>query len=172
MSRNVIETVMGAVVLAVAAFFLVFAYSSVSIGRVEGYEVVARFASVGGLQTGSDVRISGVKVGTVVSQGLDPVTYLAEVRMSIDPSIELPTDTAAIIASESLLGGNYMSLSPGGAAEMIPPGGTIQFTQSTPGIEQLLGQVIYSLQGMGDGGGADSDSGSEDPAPGGMLDMQ
>lgn len=170
MSRNVIETVMGAVVLAVAAFFLVFAYSSVSVGRVEGYEVVARFASVGGLQNGSDVRISGVRVGTVVSQELDPATYLAEVRMSIDPSIELPTDTAAIIASESLLGGNYMSLSPGGAAEMIPPGGAIQFTQSTPGIEQLLGQVIYSLQGMGDRGGADSES--EDPASGGMLDMQ
>lgn len=175
MSRNVIETVMGAVVLAVAAFFLVFAYSSVSVGRVEGYEVVARFASVSGLQTGSDVRISGVKVGSVVSQGLDPVTYLAEIRMSIDPSIELPTDTAAVIASESLLGGKYMSLSPGGAAEMIPPGGAIQFTQSTPGIEQLLGQVIYSLQGMGDGGdggGEGAGAGGDDTGAGGMLNME
>lgn len=154
MSRNVIETVMGGVVLAVAVLFLVFAYSSTGLRSVDGYEVVARFDRIDGLQTGGDVRISGVKVGTIRSQSLDPQTYLAEIRMSIDPSIQLPTDTVAVVASESLLGGRFLALEPGGAEEMIPPGGTIEYTQSTPGLEQLLGQVIYSLQSGGREGGS------------------
>jgi phospholipid/cholesterol/gamma-HCH transport system substrate-binding protein len=154
MSRNVIETVMGGVVLAVAVLFLVFAYSSTGLRSVDGYEVVARFDRIDGLQTGGDVRISGVKVGTILSQSLDPQTYLAEIRMSIDPSIQLPTDTVAVVASESLLGGRFLALEPGGAEEMIPPGGTIEYTQSTPGLEQLLGQVIYSLQSGGREGGS------------------
>lgn len=152
MSRNVIETVMGAVVLAVAALFLVFAYSATDFSVSDGYEVVARFDRVDGLQAGGDVRISGVKVGTIVSQNLDPKTFLAEVHMSIDPSVSLPTDTVAVVASESLLGGKYLALEPGGAPDTIPPGGRIDYTQSTPGLEQLLGQVIYSLQGSGGGG--------------------
>jgi phospholipid/cholesterol/gamma-HCH transport system substrate-binding protein len=110
MRRNTIETVLGGVVIVVAGFFLVFAYTSADLRRVDGYEVTANFSSVGGLQSGSDVRISGVKVGTVTSQTLDPSTYLAVVHMSIDPSIKLPKDTVAVIASESLLGGKYMSL--------------------------------------------------------------
>lgn len=154
MSRNVIETVMGAVVLAVAGLFLVFAYSATDFRMTEGYEVTARFDRVDGLQTGGDVRISGVKVGSIVSQSLDPKTFLAEVRLSIDPSVSLPTDTVAVVASESLLGGKYLALEPGGSPDTIPAGGRIDYTQSTPGLEQLLGQVIYSLQGGGQGGPA------------------
>ncbi|HYD32029.1 MAG TPA: outer membrane lipid asymmetry maintenance protein MlaD [Azospirillaceae bacterium] len=161
MRRNVIETVLGAVVLLVAGFFLVFAYTSSDLSAVKGYEVTANFSSVGGLQNGSDVRISGVKVGTVVSQTLDAKTYLAVVRMSVDPNIKLPKDTVALIASESLLGGKYMALEPGGDPDMIPAGGRIEYTQSTPGIEQLLGQVIFSLQSMGKSGG----EGGGAPAP-------
>ncbi len=120
MRRNTIETVLGGVVIVVAGFFLVFAYTSADLRRVDGYEVTANFSSVGGLQSGSDVRISGVKVGTVTSQTLDPSTYLAVVHMTIDPSIKLPKDTVAVIASESLLGGKYMSLQPGGDPDRDP----------------------------------------------------
>lgn len=170
MRRNVIETVLGGVVLAVAALFLVFAYTSADLRAVEGYEVTANFSSVGGLQNGSDVRISGVKVGSVTGQTLDPDTFLAVVRMTIDPAIRLPGDTVAVIASESLLGGRYMALEPGGAEELIEPGGRIEYTQSTPGIEQLLGQVIFSMQGSGGpaaGGGTDTQEGA---GGGGLLD--
>ena len=150
MHRNVIETIIGAVVLVVAGFFLVFAYSSANLRAVEGYELLARFDRVDGLEVGSDVRISGVKVGSVVGQRLDEMTYLAEVRMTIDPTIQLPTDTVAVVTSESLLGGKFLALDPGGAEDMIPAGGVIQYTQSVPGLEQLLGQVIFSLQEMGE----------------------
>ena len=146
MHRNLIETVMGGVVLAVALFFLVFAYTSADLGSVDGYEVVARFQSIEGLSVGSDVRISGVKVGTVVSQKLDPVTFLAEVRMSIDNSIELPIDTFAIIASESLLGGKFMRLDPGGEEDLIGPGGLVEYTQAPVNLEDLLGRLIFGSQ--------------------------
>lgn len=146
MHRNLIETVMGGVVLAVALFFLVFAYTSADLGSVDGYEVVARFQSIEGLSVGSDVRISGVKVGTVVSQELDPLSFLAEVRMSIDESIELPIDTAAIIASESLLGGKFMRLEPGGDEELIGPGGVVEYTQAPVNVEELLGRFIFGSQ--------------------------
>jgi phospholipid/cholesterol/gamma-HCH transport system substrate-binding protein len=134
--------------------------------------VTANFSSVGGLQNGSDVRISGVKVGSVTGQTLDPDTFLAVVRMNIDPAIRLPGDTVAVIASESLLGGRYMALEPGGAEELIEPGGRIEYTQSTPGIEQLLGQVIFSMQGAGGpaaGGAAGGATDAQEGAGGGGL---
>ncbi len=162
MGKNQIEAVLGAVVLLVAALFLGFAYTSVNLRAVEGYRLSASFTNMGGLAVGSDVRLSGVKVGTVTGQRLDPATYLAVVDLSVDPAIELPRDTVAIIASESLLGGKYLSLEPGGDPEMIEQGGEIEYTQSSPGFEQLLGQVIYSLQNVG--GGQDRDAAATDPA--------
>ncbi len=159
MNRNVIETVMGGVVLLVAAFFLVFAYTSANLGAVSGYDVTARFANADGLSAGADVRISGVRVGSVVEHRLNPETFMAEVRMSIDPSLALPADTVAVVASDGLLGGRYMRLDVGGDPETIPAGGRIIYTQSTPGLEQLIGQAIYGMQGTGGSGDAAS------PAP-------
>ena len=149
MHRNVIETVLGAVVLLLAGLFLVFAYSSADLRKVKGYQLTAQFSSIGGLQNGADVRISGVKVGSVAGLTLDSASYLAVVHLSIDPAIKVPRDTVALVASESLLGGKYLSLEPGGDTETLPPGGRIEYTQSTPGFEQLLGQVIFSLQNVG-----------------------
>ena len=149
MRRNVIETVLGAVVLLVAGFFLAFAYKSADLRKVEGYSLTANFNSIGGLQNGADIRISGVKVGSVAGLTLDPATYLAVVHLTIDPKIKLPRDTIALVASESLLGGKYLSLEPGGDPDILKPGARIEYTQSTPGFEQLLGQVIFSLQNVG-----------------------
>ena len=145
MKRNVIETVLGALVLTVAAVFVAFTYSTANIGTVSGYTVSAEFDRIGGIEIGSDVRISGIKVGSIVDFKLDPDTYLASVVMSIDEQYKLPMDTAAVITSEGLLGGKFMSLEPGGDEETIPAGGRIAYAQSTPSLEQLLGQVIFSL---------------------------
>src|SRR5258706_1243679 len=93
MTGNVIETVMGAVVLVVAAVFLFFAYTTSQVRAVQGYQVTAQFERVGALRDGGDVRIAGVKIGSVVSETLDPKTFLATVRMSIDPAYKLPEDT-------------------------------------------------------------------------------
>jgi phospholipid/cholesterol/gamma-HCH transport system substrate-binding protein len=151
-SRNVIETLMGAVVLLVAAFFLIFAYTAANVGAVEGYRVSARFDDIGGLTPGSDVTISGVRVGSVVGTTVDPDTFQAVVTMTIDRAIRLDEFTSATVTSSGLLGGNHISLQPGGGEMMIEPGGSIEYTQSTPGLEQLLGQVIYSISDLGEGG--------------------
>jgi phospholipid/cholesterol/gamma-HCH transport system substrate-binding protein len=173
MHRNVIETVLGAVVLLFAGFFLVFAYSSADLNKIKGYPLTAQFTSIGGLQNGADVRVSGVRVGSVVELTLDPVAYLAVVHLTVDPSVRLPRDTVAVVASESLLGGKYLALEPGGDPETLPPGGRIEYTQSTPGFEQLLGQVIFSLQNIGkqqsgaggDGAGSGTAAPAARPAP-------
>ncbi|MEW5728182.1 MAG: MlaD family protein [Pseudomonadota bacterium] len=143
MGRNLIETIMGAVVLAVAGFFLVFAYSHADLEEVEGYELKAQFASTGGLELGSDVRINGIKVGTVVGQRLDPATYMAVVSMSIMPSIQLPADTAAAIASDGLLGGKFVKLEPGREAERISAGGMVARTKDYKSIEETVGELIF-----------------------------
>lgn len=144
MRGNVIETVMGAVVLAAAALFLVFAYKTSQLRAVSGYEVNAEFSRVDGIRQGSDVRISGIKIGSVVAEELDPKTFLAVVRMSIDPSVKLPDDTVAEIISAGLLGDKYMSLVPGGSDKVIPPGGRITYTQSSVSLENLIGQMMFS----------------------------
>ncbi len=146
MKRSVIETVLGAVVLFLAGFFLVFSYRTADIKKVSGYEITASFSGIGGLGIGDDVRISGVKVGSVADVSLDQKNYLAVVTMSIEPSIKLPDDTAAVIASESLLGGRYMELQPGASETMLEKGGQIQYTQSPQNLEQLLGKFIFSMQ--------------------------
>jgi phospholipid/cholesterol/gamma-HCH transport system substrate-binding protein len=148
MSRNVIETVMGAVVLVIAALFLFFAYSTSQVHAARGYEVRAKFERVDGIREGGDVRMSGIKIGTIVAQTLDPKTYQAVVRMSIDPSVKLPKDTKAQIASAGLLGDKYLSLEPGNEDQMIPPGGEITWTEPGITLESLLGKVLYSVGGQ------------------------
>jgi len=144
MGRNLVETLMGAVVLVVAAYFMVFAYTSTNVRAVRGYEVFAKFERVDGVATGTDVKVSGIKVGTLVDQRLDPETYLAVVRLSIDNSVKLPEDTVAQISSEGLLGSNFVALVPGGADKMIPPGGEIKYTQAPVNLVQMLGKFIFN----------------------------
>ena len=162
MRGNVIETVMGAVVLLAAALFIVFAYKTSQLRTVSGYEVSADFSRVDGIHQGSDVRISGVKVGTVLSEDLDPKTFLATIRMSIAQGIQLPDDTVAQVTSSGLLGDKYMSLTPGGSDKDIPPGGKIRYTQSSISLENLIGQMIFSAPGGGKKEGGDAPA-----APGG-----
>ena len=148
MNRNAVETVMGAVVLVVAAVFLYFAYTTSQVRAISGYEVTANFDRVEGLRDGSDVRVSGIKVGTIISQTLDPKDYVAVVKMSIDPSVKLPVDSVATIASAGLLGDKYLSIVPGAEDEYIKPGGRIEHTTPPMSLESLIGQFIYGQGGQ------------------------
>lgn len=154
MSRNAVETVMGAVVLVVAALFMFFAYSNSQLRPISGYELTARFNKVAGLRDGGDVRISGIKVGSVVSQELDSKDFVAVVKISVDPSIKLPVDTVATITSSGLFGENYLALEPGNEDATIPAGGQIAHTQSPMDLQALIGQYIFSQQPAKGSGGA------------------
>ena len=152
MRRNAIETVMGAVVLLVAGVFVFFAYDMAQVKAVEGYEVTALFYKIGGLNEGSDVRISGIKVGTVIDHGLDSESYDARVRMTITREIKLPVDTVASIASEGLLGGKYVRLEPGTDKSYIKDGGTITKTKDFRSLEDQVGEIIFLATGGGERG--------------------
>jgi len=151
MGRNAIETVMGAAVLLVAAVFVYFAYNTAQIKAVTGYEVSARFFKIGGLGKGSDVRISGIKVGTVISNTLDPVTFDAIVTMSLRPDIKLSTDTVATIASSGMLGDKYVMLLPGQGKEQLAIGGVITKTKDFRSLEDQVGEIIFLATGGDEG---------------------
>ena len=144
MGGNPVESVIGAVVLLVAGGFLAFAYSNTDIGAIKGYPLYARFDRIDGLTIGADVRMSGIKIGTVTGERLDPQTYDAVVTLSVASSIQLPDDTATKIASEGLLGGNYLSVQPGGSEDMLAPGDEIQYTQGSIDLMSLIGQALFN----------------------------
>ena len=114
MRGSPLEALLGAVVVAAAVAFAVFVFGFAELGAVRGYELVAKFVSVEGLGVGSDVRLAGIKVGSVVSQEIEPVTYLAVVRIGVESDVSLPVDTVAQVVTDGLLGGRYMALVPGG----------------------------------------------------------
>jgi phospholipid/cholesterol/gamma-HCH transport system substrate-binding protein len=143
--RNAAEILAGLAVIIVAAGFLAYALATSGSAGVPGYTLSAEFDRIDGLGVGSDVRMAGVKIGAVTATTIDPRTYLATVDFTVQNDIQLPTDSSAAIASQSLLGGKYLALVPGGAEQMIKPGGRVTITQGSVSLEDLLGKFIFSV---------------------------
>ena len=150
MRRNLIETVMGAVVLLVAGLFLWVAYTTAHVGAPAGYAVTATFGRAGGIAVGSDVRISGIKIGSVTDRRLDTKNFEAVVTMTIAQDVALPEDTIASIANEGPLGGRYVRLEPGNASTPIPAGGRIRETRGFRSLEDQVGEIIFLATGKRD----------------------
>ncbi len=146
MRSNVVETMMGAIVLLITGGFLYFAFSNSGVGATGGATYYANFDKIDGLAVGGEVKISGIKVGTITGQHLDADTYEAVVEINIDKNIKLPEDTFAKITSEGLLGGNYLVLDPGGSDIMLEDGDQIIETQ---GAVDLLG-LLSAFASSGD----------------------
>jgi phospholipid/cholesterol/gamma-HCH transport system substrate-binding protein len=149
MSGNLVETLIGAVVLVVAAAFLTLAYTRADVGEVKGYPLTAKFEKVDGISVGSDVMLGGIKIGSVVGQHLDTETFLAVLDLSLADNIKLPTDSSIKVASDGLLGDKYLSIEPGGELEVLKPGEEIRYTQGSVDLTELIGKAIYSSQGGG-----------------------
>jgi phospholipid/cholesterol/gamma-HCH transport system substrate-binding protein len=140
---NIIEALIGAAVLLVAVWFVTFAYGRTGRGGMDdGYTITARFPNTSGVSVGTDVRVSGLKVGTVADESLDTATYQALLKLTIDKNVKLPLDTSAAITSEGILGGNYIALAPGGDTEMLREGDEITDTQGAVDMMSLIGSVI------------------------------
>ncbi|MEO1918302.1 MAG: outer membrane lipid asymmetry maintenance protein MlaD [Paracoccaceae bacterium] len=139
MANNVSETLIGAAVLAVAGFFL---YYATQISRFSSdnsqYSLNASFRSISGLNVGSDVKLSGVKVGTLTSITLDPETYDAVTKISIDNNVLIPDDADIKISTDGLLGGAYLEITAGGSPFMLEPDGEIIYTQGSVDLLNLL----------------------------------
>ena len=173
-TRSFAEVATGGIVLLVAVGFLGYAVANTGRGSVSGYQLSARFDHIDGLGIGNDVRMAGVKVGTVTGARIDDKTFQAVVTMSLEPSLALPKDSSAEVTSDGLLGSKYLSLAPGGDTSMIKPGGTISITQGSVSLEQLLGKFIFSVTDMVNavqkqGSGATPPAGAAPPASGSGL---
>jgi phospholipid/cholesterol/gamma-HCH transport system substrate-binding protein len=146
--HGVAETLTGALVLVIAVAFLAYAVAHSGRTAGSGYMLQARFDHIDGLSVGGDVRIAGVKVGTVTDERIDPKTFSAIVTLTVRDDIQLPKDSAASIVSESLLGGKYITLSPGGDETDLKAGQMITITQSSVSLEELLGKFIFSVTSL------------------------
>jgi len=146
MKQNVIETLVGFIVILIATGFFIFAYKTSNISNAaNGYNLFANFQNIDGITQGSDVKLAGIKIGQVDSLILEEETYYASVKLSIDNAIEIPSDSRAIVSTNGLLGGKYIRISPGGSDDNLTDGGKIKFTQSALNIEDLIGKLMYSI---------------------------
>ena len=136
--NNVSESVIGAVVVAITVLFIAFIYTRTGSGGLSGYEIQARLPRVDGLGVGTDVRLAGIKIGTVTDLTLDPKTYLVTVHMSIRNDIKLPVDSSVLVTQAGFLGGQYLSITPGGDDKMMSAG---SFFENAQGSIDVMGLV-------------------------------
>ena len=146
MKSSVLETLVGAVIIFLAIGFFTYAYKTAGLGGSTGggYRVSAEFDNIDGVAVGSDVRVAGIKIGTVTGQSLNPKSYQARVDMVLNPGIILAEDTSAKITSEGLLGSKFVALEPGGSEEKLAEGSVISYTQGAVDIWSLISQAMFS----------------------------
>lgn len=164
MANNAIETVMGAVVLAVAGSFFYFAYDNSNVKPIEGYALSASFSNISGISPGSAVRVGGIKVGVVEALTLDPKSFQAIAKLRVGNDVKLPKDSSAAVQSTGLIGDKFLAIEPGGDDANLADGDKIEYTQPSVSIEEMIGKFVFS------GGGADK--GGKDAAPEGDLKLQ
>jgi phospholipid/cholesterol/gamma-HCH transport system substrate-binding protein len=150
------EIATGAAVLVVAAAFAVYAARGAGLMavRTDSYPLTASFRAVDGISAGSDVRLAGLKVGTITSLTLNPATFMADAVIDLRSDILLPTDSAILISSEGLLGGNFVEIVPGGALENLEPGAEIEDTQGSVSLVSLLMKFVGAQSDSPEGDGA------------------
>ena len=145
MAENKLEIAAGLLVVAAALGFVIFAGKGAGMGsRGDTYDLRASFRSIEGVSLGSDVKLAGVKVGTLTQVSLNPQTYMADAVLSLQKSVELPSDSAVLISSEGLLGGNFIELQPGGMPDVLAPGDEIEDTQGAVSLVSLLMKFVGS----------------------------
>jgi phospholipid/cholesterol/gamma-HCH transport system substrate-binding protein len=144
MSRNALETLIGALVLIIALAFLIFSYKTADmLPNGDGYNLSAKFEQADGISLGSEIRIAGVKIGKVTGQSLDKSSYNALITMNINNDVKIPVDSSAKIVSDGLLGDKYIAIAVGGDDDMLKNNGVITITQSSVNLETLIGKVIF-----------------------------
>lgn len=149
MKKKPVETIMGLVVLVVALLFLVFAYRVSDLQVVKGYTLSAEFMKVGGLSIGSDVRINGIKVGTVTAQKLKD-DYTVDVIFSISGDVKLPKDSTVSIVSDGLMGDKFVKIEPGNSSEILSDGDVFMKTKDFKTLEDMVGEIIFMVTDGGD----------------------
>ena len=144
MNNSTVETLIGAAVVAIAAGFFLFAYNTSGEGRTAGgYTLTAEFDNAEGINVGTDIRMAGVKVGTVTGFSLNTENFMAKVALQLDPQLKLTDDATAKVTSEGLLGSKFISLEQGGSETLLADGEPISNTQGAVDIWSLISQAMF-----------------------------
>ena len=167
-SKSRTEELIGGIVVAVLAIVLAYSYAKEQAPGAQGNGIVvsAEFGRTDGLRVGAEVRLSGISVGKVTDQDLSP-SYRTVVRMELRGDLNIPTDSAAVIRTDGLMGAKYVELEPGGAMEGLASGGRIEYTQDAVVVEDLLSKIIE----MAKANRAAGPPAPEDPTPGSTPDL-
>jgi phospholipid/cholesterol/gamma-HCH transport system substrate-binding protein len=137
------ETFVGVLVLAIAGGFLFYAYSASGADLERGaYHLSAVFGRVDGVTPGAEVRIAGVKIGSVSQNSIDPASYEAKLKFSVSRDVQIPDDSIAKIVSDGILGGSHVAIEPGASETMLKDGDVITLTQ---GSVDLLGLAVQAF---------------------------
>ena len=146
MRSNIFETFIGAIVIILAVSFLFYSFS-ITDNNAEGtYNINATFNRIDGIQIGSDVRLSGIKIGSVSKSSLNQTTYEAQLALIIDNSIKIPDDSSAKITMDGLLGSNYISIEPGGSEIYLSNNDYLLYTQGSVDLIGLVGEALFSVE--------------------------
>ena len=145
MKNSVVETLIGAAVIGIAAVFFIFAYTTSGAGKGQGgYSLTAEFENVEGINIGSDIRLAGIKVGSVTESKLNAENFQAVLTFSIDRNVTLPDDSTAKVTSEGLLGAKFIALEPGGSEDKLKDGDQMSYTQSAIDLWGLINEFLFS----------------------------
>jgi phospholipid/cholesterol/gamma-HCH transport system substrate-binding protein len=144
-ASNKVETLVGAAVVALAVGFFFYASKATGMGGgvSGGYTVIAEFDNAEGINVGTDVRLAGIKIGTVTGQTLNAENYMARLELTLDPKVSLSDDTAAKISSEGLLGGKFIAMEPGGSETKLANGSMMTLTQGAVDIWSLISSAMF-----------------------------
>ena len=143
MKKNPVEALLGFFVLIFCGFFLVFSANKIDLKKIEGYQLRASFAQIGGLEMGADVRVNGIKVVSVTKITLDPETFMVNLEMNIQNNVLLPIDTTITIADSGLMGNKYVRLNPGQQKQRISRNGTITRVKEYRSLEDNVSEFIF-----------------------------
>ena len=144
MKSDIFEFIVGLGVIIIAGWFILSVVSkSDKLSNIsETTKYIASFNDVSGISVGSNIKLAGVNVGRVLELKLDEINYTAEMVLGINRKIKIPNDSEIIITSEGLLGGNYVSISPGGSDIFLKANEKFSFTQSSLSINNLIQKFI------------------------------
>jgi phospholipid/cholesterol/gamma-HCH transport system substrate-binding protein len=159
--RESLDILVGALALAAWAGFVVFVFN-VNQHGVEGYRLHANFAHIDGLARHADVRIAGIRVGEVVKEGFMPATDQARITMVIRSGVDIPSDSAAIVASDGLFGGKFIKIDPGGDSEALKPGQSFAYVQDSVDFEHILQQIVAISEAQRKSAAAKAAAGKKD----------
>jgi len=164
--ENIGEAIVGLLVVILAVWFVIFAWQRTGGGQRSGsIKLTAIFSNATGVSAGTDVRVAGLKVGSVTGLSLDPQSYQVKVAIALNPDVKLPSDSTAAIASDGLLGSNFVSFTPGGSPTPIKSGDTITDTQGSLDLMALIGQFINKPSTPAAGDASAAPAGAAAPKP-------